>query len=273
MFRILDYADQLEFVKETNTQLTCRCPVCFSKLQINKRNSAYMCVSDCDPKDIRRNMDIPTSVHYQPRIYVPPKPIILPRKIDLHTCDIVYNLETQSFFHKRINKQAHKTVYQYSDIYRIVRLDIEDDNEKMFYPNKLVDGKWDIIADENHPFFNEDKIKQKNKFITLVEGEKCAVALSEQGILAITPPPFGWSEDRLQKAFERIFYDVDGVLVIPDNDAVGLTKAVRVQNACWRTGLPCRILNLEDYYRVEKEDVADLISRGLDIKRVIKELL
>jgi len=273
MFRILDYADQLEFVKETNTQLTCRCPVCFSKLQISKRNSAYFCVSDCDPVDIRRNMDLPTTNRYQPKIYVPPKSIPLPRKIDLHTCDIVYNLETQSFFHPRLQKQAHKTIYQYGEIYRIVRLDIEDDDEKMFYPNKLVDGKWGVEACDKHPFFNENAITQKNKFVTLVEGEKCAVALSEQGILAITPPPFGWSEDRLKVAFDRIYYDIEGVLVIPDNDAVGLTKAVRVQNACWRSGLPCRILNLEDYYRVEKEDIADLIQRGIDIKKLFGEIL
>lgn len=273
MFNILNYVDQLEFVSENNTQLTYRCPVCFSKLQISKRKTAYMCVSDCSSADIRRNLDIPFSPNYRPKVYVAPRPIPLPRTIRLHTCDLDYDLEQQEFFHPKYNEPAIKTVYNYSPFHRIVRMDLLESGEKMFYPNKKVDDKWTILADDPHPFFNEINITQKDKFVTLVEGEKCAVALSQQGILSITPPPFGWSENKLEQGFKRLYYDIDGVLVIPDNDSVGLTKAVRVQNACWRIGLPCRILNLETYYRVEKEDVADLIKRGLNMIDVIRELL
>lgn len=273
MFNILDHIDQLEFVSENNTQLTYRCPVCFSKLQISKRKSAYMCVSDCSSTDIRAHLDIPSSPHYRPKVYVPPNRIPLPRTIRLHTCDIEYDLEEQFFIHPKYNEQAVKTIYNYTPEHRIVRMDLLESGEKMFYPNKKVDDRWQIIADEKHPFFNEINITQKDRFVTLVEGEKCAVALSKQGILAITPPPFAWGENRLQEAFGRIFYDIDGVLVIPDNDIVGLKKAVRVQNACWRVGLPCRILNLEEYYRVEKEDVVDLIARGINVVDVIRRLL
>jgi phage pi2 protein 07 len=273
MFNILNYADQLEFVAENNTQLTYRCPVCFSKLQVSKRKLAYMCVSDCSSSDIRAHLDIPRSADYFPKVYVAPKPIPLPRKINLHKCNAKYDLEQQHFFHPKYEESAVKTIYNYSPHHRIVRMDLLESGEKMFYPNKKIDGRWQIVADEQHPFFNEDKIHQKDTFVTLVEGEKCAVELSKQGILAITPPPFGWGENRLEEGFKRLYYDIDGVLVIPDNDIVGLKKAVRVQNACWRVGLPCRILNLEDYYCTEKEDVADLIKRGLNINEVIRDLL
>jgi len=275
VFSMLDYTDQLEFVRETNTQLTCACPACGAKLQISKRKGAYFCVAGCASSDVRQAMNLPLSnnTEYRNRFFIPPIPIPLPRRINLHKCNVDYTLETSTFFHRKQQENATKTIYQYSPKHRVVRVDFAESGEKVFYFTVLKDGRWSVEFVDDFPLLHQDLITEKNKFITLVEGEKCAVELVRRGLVAVTPAPFAWSEERLQKHFAQIYYDVEGILCIPDNDEIGLKKAVRVQSAAWRVGLPCRILNLEEYYINSGDDVVDLIARGLDIVELIEGLL
>lgn len=272
-FSILDHIGQLDFLRETNTQLTCACPSCGAKLQISKSKSAYFCVAGCSSSDVREAMNLPFSnyTEYRNRNFIPPIQIPLPQKINLHKCDTNYFLDTSTFFHKKRNENATKTIYQYSPKHRVVRVDFAD--EKLFYFTVLKNDIWSVEFIDDFPLLHQNLISDKNKFVILVEGEKCAVELVKQGLLAVTPAPFAWSEERLQKHFDSIFYDVAGILCIPDNDEIGLKKAIRVQSAAWRVGLPCRILHLEDYYVETGDDVVDLIERGIDIVDLIESLL
>jgi hypothetical protein len=274
-FSMLDHTDQLEFLRETNTQLTCACPSCGAKLQVSKRKGAYFCVAGCAAQDVREAMDLPFSnyTEYRNRTFIPPQSIPLPRRINLHRCNVDYTLETSTFFHRKQNEHATKTIYQYSPKHRVVRVDFAESKEKVFYFTVLKDDRWSVEFVDDFPLLHQNLITEKNKFITLVEGEKCAVELVRHGLVAVTPAPFAWSEERLQKHFNSIFYDVEGILCIPDNDEIGLKKAVRVQSAAWRVGLPCRILNLEEYYVQTGDDVVDLIDRGIDIVQLIESLL
>ena len=61
VFSILDHVDQFELVKESNTQITVRCPVCGHKVQICKRKGAYFCVAGCETREIRANLNLPFS--------------------------------------------------------------------------------------------------------------------------------------------------------------------------------------------------------------------
>lgn len=275
VFSILNHVDQLDFLRETNTQLTCACPACGAKLQISKRKGAYFCVAGCSSHDVRSSMGLPFSTDFSRRnsYFIPPKPIPLPRRINLHRCNVKYELQTSTFFHRGEQTEAFKTIYEYSPIHRVIRVDFAESGDKSFYFMVCKNGQWTVQFEDDFPLLHQNLITEKDKFITLVEGEKCSVKLVEHGLLAVTPAPFAWSEEKLQLLFKGIYYDIEGILCIPDNDEVGLKKAVRVQNAAWRCGLPCRILNLEDYYVKSGDDVVDLFQRGIDVVQLIETLL
>lgn len=275
VFSILDHIDQLDFLRETNTQITCACPSCGAKLQVSKRKGAYFCVAGCSSHDVRNSMDLPFS-NYTSRknsFFIPPKSIPLPRRINLHRCDVKYVLQTSTFFHRGEQKEAFKTIYEYSPNHRVIRVDFAESGDKSFYFMVCKNGQWTVEFEDNFPLLHENLIAEKDKFIVLVEGEKCAVEMVKHGILAVTPAPFAWSEERLEKHFKKLYYHIEGILCIPDNDEIGLKKAIRVQNAAWRCGLPCRILNLEEYYVKPGDDVVDLFQRGIDVVQLIGELL
>lgn len=274
VFSMLDYVDQLEFLRETNTQITCACPSCGAKLQISKRKGAYFCVAGCESHDVRNAMDLPFSNHSRRNtLFIAPKPIPLPRRINLHRVSINYTLETSTFFHRKTQQNAQKTIYEYSPNHRVIRVDFAESGDKSFYFMVRKNDEWTVQFEDDFPLLHQNLIIEKNKFITLVEGEKCAVELVRHGLLAVTPAPFAWSEERLQRHFNDVYYDVEGILCIPDNDEIGLKKAVRVQSAAWRCGLPCRILNLEEYYVQSGDDVVDLYDRGINVVQLIEGLL
>ncbi len=126
---------------------------------------------------------------------------------------------------------------------------------------------WDVKAKQHkapepRPLYNQPGMSQSDSII-LVEGEKCAKALVDQGICATTAmnganapvDKTDWSPLRGKH-----------VLVWPDHDLPGKDYAARVTAQMKRLGLASlAIMNIPED-KVQGWDAADAVAEGIDIK-------
>ena len=271
-FRLLDYADELGIIEESSTQLTVNCPVCYGKIRINKRSSAYKCVSgECLPVDIRKALNV-HAPEFVPKPYIPPRPVPFPSQPLLHQTTGKFELDTSVYFSRHIEdrQRVKRTVFKYDKYHQIVRIDQLVTGGKRFYPltYSIEKEKWELEADDPYPLLNQELITEF-KTVLFVEGEKCAIETCRHGLLALTAPSFAWSERRLENALEPLVFKVQAIVAIPDNDDTGMRKMLKFQQTCWKVGLPCKIVTLDPYYTEKGDDIYDVIKQGVDISSLI----
>lgn len=272
MFKILDYLDKLEIVKETNTHLTCICPVCGDDNLKIKRTSphknAYRCWSN-NCEGIREALGF--------KSLIPPKKKkitirIKPSKVNFTGGNLatVSDYKPLKFKTKKFSGgyTSQERVYPYSKTQRVLRIDNLESKVKYIFIQYLSEDFVWVSGTGNSfwPIYQHgiESVLKDTSFDTLlmVEGEKTAEFCKERGLAAVTLMA-GNFHDGLNKniLLTTLFLpNIKNIIYVPDNDAPGLNKAEKVQEACWRNGLGCKIVPMSQIVPepFEGMDLADL---------------
>ena len=257
-FKIIEY---LEIISEITTEWTTKCPSCGGKLKVKKENNAYLCVTQhCTPTEIRKSLGLKCrdAILTQTK-YIQPLPLINRNfgKIDEYI--------------PQFTVEKNETLYYYNPHFTVKRIDLGK-NKKAFYPYFRINNEWvkssQVSAEDKFllsSFYHEDLITNPKESIIITEGEKCTdFILREFGLKCITPSGFGWSEKWLKYHLARL--NLNGILVIPDHDKVGLEKAMLVQRVAWTLDIPCSIKFLYPILN-ENKDIADIKDSEKDLIR------
>jgi DNA-directed RNA polymerase subunit RPC12/RpoP len=246
--------------KESPSQITIRCPLCNSKIQIKKATGAYFCVGGCSTENIRKAWGF-----YAYSSFIPPTRLpITPLSVDFSS-----NILT------RINKyypsktieieNGRKIYYEYSENKRAVRKEVRG-FKKIILPEVKVNEKWVGIEKQKEikitdfPFYGEKYLQKEKNKILMVEGEKCVDIIAEKwGVVALSPIGGGWSEKGIEKNLARLFYKIDSIIYLADNDEAGRKKEKLVLKSAWYQGIPCSNYPLDKYFKYEGEDIGDLL--------------
>ncbi len=294
-FNILEYLERFEVIRVFPSQYTCACPLCSGKLQISRtKEGAYKCFGEgCSSEAIREWLGAEkrntSSSFFNPAFTRITTPILVSNgslyihdqlskdfyveEIEIEDYMKFFQLYKQKKFcrEKKIKKVVY-TFYYYSDKFRVVRVDFYSKRkreEKMFFPEFKEDGKWSSSRNfspeykiENDCFYHFKHLKKypKQDVVLIVEGEKCCEALSCFGIIALSPPGYGWSVKWIREKLQSISYYFSQIIIIPDNDEPGYKKAFQFQEQAWKLDIPCSILEIGGV----KEDVSDLINRDAE---------
>lgn len=248
------------------------CPCCNRKslkVNIRKESKPYKCWSGgCSNDSIRKALRLtvqPKAEIIKPRS-LNIKPIRLEKIEPIIVSDYISPTTVRYGIHD--NKPATITTYRYGNFHQVERIDFHGEDKKKFLPSYIQQGRRVYGADYNCPLFNQELI-ENNKTVYFVEGEKCADILTrEVGVLAVTPPGFGWNDKYLRQALQRIAFKVNGIVILPDKDETGEKKASLVRCVAWSLGIPCNVVKIPG--TKAGEDVVDLLNRNVDVFPYIK---
>ncbi|NDB67510.1 MAG: hypothetical protein EB015_05785 [Methylocystaceae bacterium] len=155
-----------------------------------------------------------------------------------------------------------ETVWNYMNedgevVYQVVRID--DKNGKT-YRQRHIDQDtgeitWGMQGVTALPY-NLPALRSSTKPVFIVEGEKCADALIERGLLATT------NHGGAGKFWPSIvpYFEARNVIIVPDNDAPGEKHARIIANSLTGIAKSIRILRLP--FLKQKGDVADWLEAG-----------
>ena len=274
MFKILDYIDSLEVVKDTETHFTCVCPVCgddnFKIKRTSPYKNAYRCWSNhCDNKKIQEALGFKSLL---PTKKSKPLIRIKPREIPFTGSCIaeISNYQPIKVKTKRFSGgyTSEERVYQYSPSQRVLRIDnvqsktkyiyIQYQNQDFVWVSGAGDSFWPVYS------YGVENSLSKSEFDTvlMVEGEKTAEFCKERGISAITLMA-GNFHNGLNKSimlFGIKYPNIKNIIYVPDADAPGLIKAKKVQESCWRNKFGCKIVTMSKIVTdpFEGMDLADV---------------
>lgn len=251
------FYDKLNVIRETYTQVTFECPVCSGhSLKMNKQSFAYCCFSSgCSPDEIRKTIGIKTGGVNKTNNKIITPVYVNKEKIDLHKVELSLP-DNKKFYYHKYNQWAVKTEYIYDENHKMERIKLLSLQDKIFYPKENKNGKWEISSN-NFPFFNANKITEKNKTILFAEGEKCASEVSRFA-LCLTAPGFGSNSYKfLSSNIEKIMFEIKNVVIFSDPDEIGHKKARLLQDICWEKYIPCSIIRVSDTL-----DIFDVIRKN-----------
>jgi hypothetical protein len=151
-------------------------------------------------------------------------------------------------------------LYQYTDKTGMsshwrVRLD-HPDKDKKICPISLIEGKWELKEPKfpsGKPLYNLHEIyKRPDETVWIVEGEKCADALCETGLLATT----SGSATSANKADWEHLKD-RSVVIWPDNDDPGIEYAKAILTILVTKINTPKVVNVNQLNLPEKGDCVD----------------
>jgi len=274
MFKILNYLEKMEIVRETPTHLTCVCPVCGDdNLKIKKTSPykhAYKCWSNyCSNEDIKKALGVRNLIPSTTKRVLPR---IKPPQVTFNGKDIVV-INNYQPLPKKIKKfgggyTVEEIIYPYSQTQRVLRIDNITTKTKYIYIQYLdEDFTWLSGAGSSFWFVYDYGIGEalaNTQFDTVlfVEGEKTAEFCKERGLAAITVMS-GNFHDSLNKTvmlFKATYPHIRNVIYVPDADEPGLKKAQHVQECCWFNNIGCKIIGMSSVVAepFEGMDLADL---------------
>ena len=152
--------------------------------------------------------------------------------------------------------------YQSADgtlIARVYRYDPEP-GRKEFRPWDVRARMW--RAPDPRPLYNQPAITSARQ-IVLVEGEKCAQALIEQGVVATTA--MNGARAPIDKTDWSPLRSKD-VVIWPDRDLPGWDYAESAAKACVAAGSRSVVIVIPPESKPEKWDAADAVAEGFDCK-------
>lgn len=161
-------------------------------------------------------------------------------------------------------KQDTTTVYDYIGdhgvlVYQVVRTDFADGSKT--FRQQRPDGKGGWIKNlkdvQRIPYNLPAILHHKDRVVFVVEGEKAADRLNEIGILATTNNGGSgqWSDSHSEWLRDR------QVVVIPDNDEVGVKHGAQVVNSLVGVAKNVKLLDLSDQLP-HKGDIVDWLDQG-----------
>ena len=161
-------------------------------------------------------------------------------------------------------KQDTTTVYDYIGdhgvlVYQVVRTDFADGSKT--FRQQRPDGKGGWIKNlkdvQRIPYNLPAILHHKDRVVFVVEGEKAADRLNEIDILATTNNGGSgqWSDSHSEWLRDR------QVVVIPDNDEVGVKHGAQVVNSLVGVAKNVKLLDLSDQLP-HKGDIVDWLDQG-----------
>jgi hypothetical protein len=184
----------------------------------------------------------------------------------------------QSVIEGLVNALGLRKEYDYPDengdlLYQVVRTDFGPKIKTFTARHKDSQGNWVYnladcrVVPYNLP--NVIKAVGKGEPIFIMEGEKCAEALIQQGFVATTNP-FGagkWRND-----FNKYFQSAN-VIILPDNDDVGREHARQVAKSLLPVARRVRVVELPGLTG-EGADIVDWLAAGHtieELERIVEE--
>ena len=292
------FRKSVEVIEETNSFLRAVCPLCKgTSLKMNLSESheyygAYKCWSNnCPNEELRLALDLPKSTisnndPFRPSNVFGKSSVFAPSKL-LRSATTYY---PDSFAGKEFltlrnyvptpkvkivsgNSLFEKSMYQYSPYLRVLRIDKQGSEKKIYIQNWTPEDGW-IPGTGDHiwPVFGMNQVLlSSNNYITsdsvvFVEGEKCAEYLRSKGCAAFTFMSGAFYGDLMFKSilvFRYFFPRISNIIFIKDCDQAGTLKETYVREGFSKQGLGYASLNLEDVFpdlelKDSKKDVVDL---------------
>lgn len=275
MFKILDYLQKLEIVRETPTHITSICPVCgddnFKIVKTGKSKNAYKCWSNyCSANEIKEKLG------YKPGLLEPkktrPELRIKPSKIPFRGKQLA-TVDNYPPIKVRVKSfsggyRTEERVYPYSSTQRVLRIDnIQSKTKYVYIQYQNEDFTWISGTGENfwNPYTFGIEESLRNPFFDtalFVEGEKTAEFCKERGLSAVTlmAGNFHKGLDKSILVFSLKFPNIKNIIYVPDADTPGEVKAEKLKESCWKVGLGCEIIPMSDIINdpFEGMDLADL---------------
>ena len=276
MFKILNYINKLEVIKETETHLTCVCPICgddnFKIKKTGKYKGAYKCWSnECSSEQIREKLGFTSIYNYSQ----PKRPIIrvTPKETSFTGTSLAL-VKDYSPIQPKIKKfsggaVAQERIYPYSADQRVLRIDNVTSGNKFIYIQYENDS-FDWVSgagDKSWPVYTrglEEILKNPNyDTLLFVEGEKTAEFCKENGVAALTLMSSCFHGSELDKTLMLFFLrhpHITNVVFVPDEDKPGFKKAENFQISCWRHSVGCKVIKMSEIVASPDEgmDLADL---------------
>jgi hypothetical protein len=255
------------------------CPICGeNKLKIvseGKKAGAYSCYSSKQCHLLRKE-----GIGYQPsliaaklqegefrprrsssprQIRIPKlQDIVTPIPLDLSQIDVTQffsDLPYEKPWHTFFEDGKKLTIYKYDD-FTVNRIDPSpNSNEKKFFYFRIKkdNGEWSNEVPtvfRNVPLYRSKYI---SSHVVFVEGEKCAAALQQIGIAALSFPSFVYQQSYLAKFLRCLSYKVRNIAYLTDNDEVGEAKGQKFLHEAWKSGITASSYN-----------IAELLGRGAE---------
>ncbi|MBO1051572.1 MAG: hypothetical protein HEQ25_06015 [Dolichospermum sp. DET73] len=303
-FSIFDHLNKLQIVRQTRTAIRAICPICGgNNLEITtsgKTAGRYACYSNigCTSEQIREAIapllqgNAPGSEafekagsHYRGlgrriNLRVLPAPLKLYKPVLLPAGEIVLatlpeDVDVLPIVQKGLNTEI---IYHYSCEQWVLRTDFYNEaGERTHKTTK----PWHINADSKNvnskgekpwPIYRIHEAEQfaVDQWVLGVEGEKSVEAARFLGICTVTWMGSAWSDVDLESGLISLKKaGVAGLIYWPDNDEIGVKKALAIANAAAKIQFPCLVLNpLELWEEMpEKGDIADWVAANGDWSR------
>lgn len=173
-----------------------------------------------------------------------------------------FGMEKDPQFQKRGKDEI--TVYDYIGDhgvleYQVVRTDFQDGSKTFRQQRPDGQGGWirNLKGINRIPYNLPAVLHHKDKPVFIVEGEKAADKLNEIGVLATTNNGGSgqWTEEHSQWLKDR------RVVVMPDNDEVGVKHGAKVINTLIGVASQIKLLDLSDQLP-PKGDIVDWLDTG-----------
>ena len=174
-----------------------------------------------------------------------------------------------------------KTIYRYSETQRVERIERYDANNnrikftlphrekpdhKHLFPYHVDDNGNTIKKKGDKPwdFYRQNEAVEfgRNKWALMVEGENCVEALRALGIVGLSRMGSDKREESVKRNFTALKNaSVSGVVLIADNDRVGLEECKEFSEWASEVGLNTIVISTKDFWSEapERGDIVDFI--------------
>ena len=284
-FKILDYLDRLNVVKQTGTEYHCTCPVCGDGgFKIDKNSGKYNAFKcGCEVKDIREAVRPWGEVTQQSRgskgskrVKEAVKLAQLPNPaIDAPT--LLTTSIPDWLVKQGVPATATQTRYWYSKTQWVSRFEWTNADgtlEKTIRQGHIKSNglvEWKKGSKEWRAYKLSEATKYcADKWVLGVEGEGCVESARTRAIAAITWQGSNWEISRIVKDLTKLIgAGAAGLAYFPDNDETGAKKAKLIESACDRVGLSCLILSPTDVWSEMpvKGDITDWVNVHQDLSQ------
>ncbi|MDJ0597111.1 MAG: phage/plasmid primase, P4 family [Pleurocapsa sp. MO_226.B13] len=291
-FRILDYLDRLNIVKETSSEYHCLCPVCSDGgFKIEKKSGKYHGFKcGCEVKDIREAIR-------------PWSEVSLGRgdsetggKGDRGTVKLAHLPSPASDSpqpesnpiptwqqEQGIPATATETRYWYSKTQWISRFEWSTlkGKEKTIRQGHIKSNgliQWTKGSKEWRAYKLSEAVKYcQGKWVLGVEGEGCVETARAKALVGITWQGSNWKEKTIANDLTKLIKaGAAGLVYFPDNDSAGEKKAELVKSVCDALNFPCLIFSPTDVWSdmPPTGDITDWVVAhpNLSTKQLAKQL-
>ena len=286
-FKILDYLDRLNVVKQTGSEYHCTCPVCGNGgFKIEKKSGKYQAFKcGCQVKDIREAVRPWSEVTKTKgdRKTRRQRNEETGKRRDVKEVELTRLPQPKSdrpvpesnpipdwLVKQGIPATATQTRYWYSKTQWVSRFEWKDEDgntsktirQGHVKTNGLI--QWKKGSKDWRAYKLTEAVKYcQNKWVLGLEGEGCVETARARAIAAITWQGSNWEISRIITDLTILIEArAAGLVYFPDKDEVGEKKAELVEQACQSVGLPCLILEPTDVWKKmpDKGDITDWVE-------------